>query len=97
MIINERIKELRKEQNLTQVQLAKRSGFTQGAITDWEKGKKLPSADAIIAICKAFDVSADYLLGLEDEHGTKPQDYSNEHINIKSHKKQKPNLEQQKK
>ena len=66
MIINERIKELRKAQGLTQVQLAEKCGFTQGAITDWEMGKKQPSAEAIIALCKALDISADYLLGLSD-------------------------------
>ena len=67
MSIGERIKELRKEKRLTQSQLAKEIGYTQQIVADWETSKKKPASDAIIALAKFFDVSADYILGLKDE------------------------------
>lgn len=60
------IKELRKEQNLTQTQLAKQLSTTQDTISLWELGKSFPDILSIIKLCKIFNVSADYLLGLSD-------------------------------
>lgn len=66
MKINERIKELRKESNISQQQLANAIGVSQKAIDFWEKGINEPKASYIISLSKFFKVSADYLLGLED-------------------------------
>lgn len=66
-----RLKELRTEKNLTQKDLAKLIATTDDSIYSWEKGRSQPSIDMIRKICKLFDVSADYLLGLEDETGAK--------------------------
>jgi repressor LexA len=74
MKISERIKEIRKGKNLTQKQLGKATGFTQQAIAYWEKGIYQPTADAIIALAIFFEVSSDYLLGLEREDGSKTYD-----------------------
>ena len=71
MKINERIKELREAHKLTQAKLAKAIGYSQPTIADWEKGNMRPTADAIIALAIFFEVSADYLLGLENEDGTR--------------------------
>lgn len=60
------LKELREEKGLTQSELAKELGFTQSAIAKWENGERNPSLDVLILIAKYFDVSTDYLLGLED-------------------------------
>lgn len=62
----ERLKELRTEKGLSQMGLALEIGFGATAICYWETGSRIPSADAIIALAKYFEVSADYLLGLED-------------------------------
>ena len=62
----ERIKELRTEKKLTQSQLATHINFGHAIVGFWESGKRKPAADAIIALCKFFNVSADYLLGLSD-------------------------------
>lgn len=70
-ILSLRIKELRKEKNLTQRQLAEILNTTDDSIFSWEKGRSQPSIEAIKKICIYFDVSADYLLGLEDETGAK--------------------------
>lgn len=62
----ERLKELRAEKGLSQAQLAKATGISTGAIGFWETGERVPNALAIITLAKFFNVSADYLLGLED-------------------------------
>lgn len=61
------LKELRTQQNLTHKELAEKIGYSKAIIGFWESGKKEPTARAIIALAKFFEVSADYLLGIEDE------------------------------
>lgn len=70
-MFNEKIKELRKEKNLTQKELAKALGYNQSMISFWEKGINEPTESAIRKTAIYFNVSADYLLGLEDETGSK--------------------------
>ena len=65
------LKELRKEKNLTHKKLAEEIGYSKAIIGFWEKGEKQPTAEAIISLAVFFNVSTDYLLGLEDENGTK--------------------------
>ena len=62
----ERLKELRAEKKLTQSQLAKETGLSQSAIAFWENGQRIPNALAIITLCKYFQVSSDFLLGVSD-------------------------------
>lgn len=61
--IGERIKELRGKQNLTQKEFAEKVGISVSAISGYEIGAKLPSADNVIKICETFNCSADWLLG----------------------------------
>ena len=65
-IFAERLKELRMEKGFSQPQLAKATGISPNAICYWENQKRVPSANAIITLAKFFNVSTDYLLGLED-------------------------------
>ena len=65
-IIGERIKELRLENNFSQGKLGKCLLVSQDTISLWENSKALPSVEYIISMCKIFEVSADYLLGLID-------------------------------
>ena len=62
----ERLKELRKDKKLSQNALSKRIGISQAAIAKWEKGTRTPSMECIIILTKYFNVTAGYLLGLED-------------------------------
>ncbi len=62
----ERLKELRAENKLSQMKLAKLIGVTQKAIDFWEKGLNEPKASYIISLAQFFKVSTDYLLGLEN-------------------------------
>ena len=65
-MIGDRLKELRKEKNLSQIQLASQIGVSQKAIDYWELGTNEPKASYIIKLAKYFDVSADYLLGIDE-------------------------------
>ena len=66
MDFKNRLKDLRTANNLSQMQLAMKTGLSQSAIAKWELGKTEPTASAIIALAKFFNESTDYLLGLED-------------------------------
>ncbi|MBE5751052.1 MAG: helix-turn-helix transcriptional regulator [Clostridiales bacterium] len=59
MKLGERIKELRIEKDLSQMQLAKIVGASQKAVDYWERNVNEPKASYIIALVKAFDVSFD--------------------------------------
>lgn len=63
MIISMRIKELRKENRLTQRQLAEKVGCNQSMIARWEMGECEPTASAILKLSEVFNCSSDYLLG----------------------------------
>jgi len=67
MNISNRIIELRKSKGISRRELAEAIGYGQTIITYWESGERKPASDALIALAKYFDVSADYLLGLKDE------------------------------
>ncbi len=61
------LKELRIIKGLTQAQLGKALGYkTHGLIAQWESGRVFPAIENLIAIAKFFNVSVDYLVGLED-------------------------------
>ena len=63
---SQRIFQLRKEFKLSQADLAKNIGVTQKAIDFWEKSINEPKATYIIKLAKFFNVTCDYILGVED-------------------------------
>lgn len=66
MEFGKRLKELRVEHNLSQMDLANITGISQSAIAKWELSKTEPTASALIILSKYFGESVDYLLGLID-------------------------------
>ena len=66
MKFNERLKELREKNNLTQEQLAKISGVSSRMIQRYEYGTSRPRLDAAEKIAKALNISTDELLGNAD-------------------------------
>ena len=66
MIFGEKITELLEINNLSQDSLAKAIGFSQRAVSKWINNQAEPTATAIINCAKFFQVSTDYLLGLEN-------------------------------
>ena len=61
-----RIKELRKKENLNQTNLAHRIGVSQSALSYWERGDYEPDNDTLIKLADIFNVTIDYLLGRTD-------------------------------
>lgn len=61
-----RVRELRKQKNISQMALAIRIGCSQNAISKIEKGESIPRAEWLVELSKYFGVSIDYILGLTD-------------------------------
>lgn len=62
----QRFDETLKYSNVKQTALAKAANVSKQCISDYKAGKSVPSIDTLYLICKYLDISADYLLGLED-------------------------------
>ena len=65
-MLGARIKELRKEFGLSQVELATRMEVTKQTISNWENENIQPSIDMLVDLANIFNVTTDYLLGLDD-------------------------------
>lgn len=63
--ISQRLKELRQEKGVSQKEVAHRIGVTVSAYSNYEQGIREPSIEIIKKLCKFYDVTADYLLGME--------------------------------
>ena len=62
------IAQLRREQGLTQKELADKLNVTDKAVSKWESGQGKPDVDNIVKLTEVYHVSADYiLLGIEQE------------------------------
>lgn len=68
MEFSERLKELRKQAHLTQVELAGKLGIVQSSYADWERGKKKPTQENLVKIAQVLNVSVDYLVGNSEEN-----------------------------
>ena len=66
IIVSERIKELMKEEKLTQVSLASKIGVKQNTISAWLLGKKEPSIRSLWLLADYFNTDIDYLVGRKD-------------------------------
>lgn len=64
-IIGSRIRELRQQAGETQKGLGKAINITPVDICRYEKQVRIPSIRAVIAIAKHYNVSTDYILGME--------------------------------
>ena len=59
----DRLRRAREVRGLTQAQLAEKIQRTHNVISNLERGVQVPSADQIVRLCDALDVSAEWLLG----------------------------------
>lgn len=64
-MLNERIKELRILNGMSQVDLATRLGISKQSVSNWENDNIQPSIEMLLKLTRLFSVSTDYLLGLE--------------------------------
>ena len=62
----DRLKELRAEKGVGQIELAKAVKVSKGIISLWENELREPKLSNLIALSKYFEVSLDYLVGLVD-------------------------------
>jgi repressor LexA len=65
-MLSKKLKQLRKENRLTQAELASRFGVTQQTIAKWEAGRAMPEPETIARIAGFFGVTTDHLLDLSD-------------------------------
>ena len=77
---SENLKKIRKEQNLSQEELADQLGVSRQAISKWESGQAYPEMDKIIALCNKFNVNIDDLLH-NDIKEVKSEDESKKKLN----------------
>lgn len=66
IILDQRIKELREQNGLTQTELARKIGVTRSSINGWEMGVSIPSIMKLVELALFFHVTTDYLLGMEN-------------------------------
>lgn len=67
MEFSERLKDLRKQVGLTQVDVTEKLGISQPAYASWERGVKKPTQENLVKIAKILNVSVDYLVGNSEE------------------------------
>ena len=62
MTVSERVFERIRQLNMTQKEFAEKTGILQSTISEWKKNKTNPSSDKIMTICRALDVTPEWLL-----------------------------------
>ena len=64
--VRERIMQLLINKDLTETEFARKIGVRTSTVSMWLSGDRNPNIYMVVRICKAFHVSADWLLGLEE-------------------------------
>ena len=62
MNLSDNLKRIRKENNLSQEQLADKLGVSRQSVSKWESGLAYPEMDKVLQICKMFGLNVDELL-----------------------------------
>lgn len=73
MRYNERIRELREDNFLTQQKIADLLHIGQRTYADYESGKTRIPVDSLIKLAKYYDVSVDYISGASDMKNEYPK------------------------
>ena len=73
-MLGERLKQLRKDKNLTQTELGNKINVTKVSISGYESGNRSPDTDTLQRLADFFEVSTDYLLGRTDTAALTPQE-----------------------
>ena len=71
-MLGKKIQQLRKENGMSQEELASKLTISRQAISKWELGESMPDTENIVQLSKLFNVSTDYLLN--DEYGSEMND-----------------------
>ena len=70
-LFSERVDELIFDKNLKAMEFAKQSGISKSTVYEYLSGRKMPTLKNLIKIAEFFNVSTDYLLGIERDVYTK--------------------------
>ena len=68
ILFSERIKLLREQLHLTQAELARDLDVTRASVNAWEMGVSLPSVPKLVQIAERFQISTDFLLGIDQKN-----------------------------
>ena len=79
-----RIRELREDRDLRQVDVASATGIDQKTLSNYETGRTNPDSYAIVKLSEFFGVTSDYLLGISDRNLKNMSDILNELDDIKN-------------
>lgn len=60
-----RFRECREKAGLTTSELARKIGVSQAAVSQWDTGKNFPSSEILCKLADLYNVSVDYLVGIE--------------------------------
>ena len=71
-IFGSRLRELRRQKNLSQTELGRLIGVTSTQVGDMERGNSTTSMPRLYELCRYFGVSSDYLMGLTDDPAPYP-------------------------
>ena len=71
MKYNERMRELRQDNDYSQQKIATMLGVAQTTYSQYELDKRPMPIEYLVALCKFYNVSADYMLGLSNEKNSK--------------------------
>lgn len=63
--IADKIRALRESRGITQAELARQLGVTRSGVNAWEMGLSVPSTQYVIDLALFFNVSTDFLLGID--------------------------------
>lgn len=69
-----RIKDLREDNDLTQMDIAKILNVSQTNYSKYERNERKLSIEQLIILCKYYGVSSDYILGFTDKPKLLPKD-----------------------
>ena len=61
-MLSENLKRIRKDNNLSQEQLAEKLGVSRQSVSKWENGEAYPEMDKVLQLCKMFNLNIDELL-----------------------------------
>lgn len=65
--MNNNLRNLRKEKNLTQIALQMHTGIEQALLSKFETGERIPPTETLLILADFYDVSIDYILCRTDK------------------------------
>lgn len=86
--MKDRIKSIRKDNNLTQTEFGERIGVKGNTITNYENGLRNPSDAILFSICREFNINEEWLrTGNGEKYNIKTDDYTKIAVEIDKHDK----------